>query len=141
MSEQLTVAAKPGDVWAFSIEGEESIVGFAVVADVWGHIEFRTVLGNALKLPTSVYTDARKIWPPEEPEWEYGTESRFEESDEVYEALEWGSREQAEGVARDFNSKEIAEDRDVCLCYSVVKRIPAVPAGPWVPVKQEGTTE
>lgn len=69
MSEQLTVDANPGEVWAFSIEGEESIVGFAVVADVWGHIEFRTVLGNVLKLPTSVYTDARKIWPQEESAW------------------------------------------------------------------------
>jgi hypothetical protein len=74
----------------------------------------------------------------EEPEWEYGTESRFEESSEVYEAIEWGSREQAEEVAHDRNEEEGHEDGYVRLVYSVVKRIPEVPAGPWVPVKQEG---
>lgn len=66
MSEQLTVAAKPGEVWAFSIDGEEVIVGFAVLAGLFGQVEFRTVLGNTLKLPTTVYTGARRIWPERE---------------------------------------------------------------------------
>ncbi|WP_341935323.1 hypothetical protein MRBLWO14_000968 [Microbacterium sp. LWO14-1.2] len=76
----------------------------------------------------------------EEPEWEYGVESRFEESDEAYDAVEWMSREQAEEVARDQNEEEAHEDGYVRLVHRVVKRIPAVPPGPWLPVEQGDET-
>lgn len=69
---QLTVAAKPGEVWAFSIAGEEVLVGIAVLAGFLGEIEFRTVTGRTISLPTTVYTDARRVWPEKDPEWEYG---------------------------------------------------------------------
>lgn len=78
MSDQLTVAARPGEVWAFSIDGEEVIVGFAIVAGFFGEIEFRTVMGNVLKLPTTVYTDARRIWPERQEQW--GFSKRREEA-------------------------------------------------------------
>lgn len=81
-------------------------------------------------------TDAVLAALTETPDWEYGTQARFEVSGEAYDAVEWGSREQAESVARDRNQDEVDEDGDVRLVYGIVKRFPAVPAGPWIPVEQ-----
>lgn len=53
--------AKPGDVWVFEVDGEESIVA-NVIIDIRGH-RFETVAGKALNVESSVFRGARRIWP------------------------------------------------------------------------------
>lgn len=74
----------------------------------------------------------------EEPEWEYGWRSRFATGGPVFQELEWGSREQAEQSIRDHEQWEADDPEESRLVYELVKRTPAVWAGEWVPVKQEG---
>ncbi|MBT2485797.1 MULTISPECIES: hypothetical protein [unclassified Microbacterium] len=77
----------------------------------------------------------------EEPEWEYGWVARFNASGSIYEELEWGSREQAEQSIRERMEWEVDQDEDLRLVYELVKRVPAVKPGPWVPVNQEHDQE
>lgn len=69
-----------------------------------------------------------------EPEWEYGWEARFVDGDQVFDSLEFGSREQAENAIAWKTSEEDSEPEDTRVIYALVKRVPAIPPGPWVPV-------
>ncbi|MGX9346606.1 hypothetical protein [Microbacterium sp. KNMS] len=55
--------AKPGDVWAFEVEGEEMFAAFAIEGFL--SVDFVTPTGKPVNLRSSVLTSARRIWPEE----------------------------------------------------------------------------
>jgi hypothetical protein len=54
--------AKPGEIWAVSVEGQEMFAVHAV-AGFLGEVVFKSVEGTNVNMRSSAYTVARKIWP------------------------------------------------------------------------------
>lgn len=76
----------------------------------------------------------------EEPEWEYGWVSRYPSGEQASESDSGNTREFAErAVAK--NREYWPGQQNAPLEYLLSKRTKAVPAGPWVPVEQEGESD
>lgn len=79
---------------------------------------------------------ADRYWPllPDDDAWEYGWEARFEPDGPVAEALEFDTREQAEASIAYMQRDELDGPEHMRRAYRVVRRRPAVAAGPWEPI-------